>query len=67
MTTHDVAEFQRDLNNSTKDIYDFTKIARLNGMETKNILQSEPMNSNKVLLAHGSESGILLTGNRFVT
>ncbi len=45
MTMHDVAKFQRALNNPTGDIHNFPQIVRVNEMEIKNILQSEPMKS----------------------
>ena len=45
MNMHDMAEFQRDLNNPTLDIHNFTEIVRSNEMGIKNILQSEPMKS----------------------
>ena len=43
MTMHDMAKFQRDLNNPTRDIHNFTEIVRFNEIEIKNILQSDPM------------------------
>ena len=43
MNMHNMAKFQRGLNTPTRDVHNFTEIVRLNEMETKNILQSEPM------------------------